>query len=347
MKLFPAVIALFFVFQGVSQDCNIAIKVGTKTTINIQSYTNPLLTDPIFIKAKTEQKDALIAGYNAKVLSGEIKPSSNYPMNFVTTKSSENGNGVEFKIAYKVANVDYYSYVGCYKDTIYSFRNKGAVPVGSPDNPLGISIQGPLLYPMQMKVGDTLPITEDVGFMFPSTSDIVVQKQVFSHMNTTTTRESGLAIETGTGNIINGPYERTKSRPVYKTIDVNVRKTLSFSSHAYQNMNAIITGEEEIIISGQKYKAFIIESESWSKGKMDFSFESNDEVVNRQQKAFAEKVQRKMEKIALKKQMTNSLGYLVLYSKVWFVPQLGGRVKTESYDIYGGISSIITTTGIE
>jgi hypothetical protein len=91
----------------------------------------------------------------------------------------------------------------------------------------------------------------------------------------------------------------------------------------------------------------MIDSESWSKMKTDISYDSEDTAVNKEQEAFALKVQNKMAEQSRRMQFTNKLGYMVSYSRTWFVPQLGGAVRTIAYDKDGGISSIMTTTAID
>ena len=330
---------------SIAQNCAMAIKDGAKSTILFQSFTNPLAADPKFMKAKDEQKQLQIDAYNAQVMSGTLAPASTTSMQFSIAKK-DIPTGVEYKIGYKVGEVTYYSHVACSNDTIYSFRNREPIMVGTADNPLGYSLQGPTVYPMNMKVGDILPVCEDLGFLFPTSTDMMVKKSVFSHMNTTSSSENGFYVDSYTGQSGVGPYTKTKTSAVFKLIDVQVRQTLSFSSHAYQNMNAHITGEEQVTVGGVAYKAFVIESESWSKMKMDVSYDSEDAAVNKEQEAFALKVQNKMAKQAMRKQFTNKLGYMVSYSKTWFVPQLGSAVKSIAYDMHGGISSIMTTTEV-
>jgi len=100
-------------------------------------------------------------------------------------------------------------------------------------------------------------------------------------------------------------------------------------------------------VNGVKYKAFIIEGESWTKSKMEVSYESANEEVNKQQQEFAEKLETKNQKFMIRKGFTNRHGYMVMPSTTWFVPQLGGSVKSISYDIVGGISTIMQTEGLQ
>ena len=111
-------------------------------------------------------------------------------------------------------------------------------------------------------------------------------------------------------------------------------------------MFAEVTGEEELTISGTKYKAYIIESETWNKGKMDVSYETNYKDVNDYYAKMVQKSQKRFDKMMLLKGNTNELGYSVSHLKEWYVPAIG-IVKSESYDNLGGIAGGMSLTALE
>ncbi len=328
-----------------SQECNLSIKDGDLTKLKIITYTNPLSGDPKFLKAKEDKKDEMVAAYNASVLAGTVPPASNYTMEF-HIKKNKLKDADEYQIGYNVGGKDYFSYLVCRADTLFLARNRGPVLVGTEENPIGYSLQGIQILPMKLKVGDVLPTFEDISFTFPTSTDLTVKKKVFSHYSTSSSNGFGYAPNSN-GDYVLGPTIELKTRAVYNTIDVAVRQNLSFSAHSIQGVNQTVTGVEEVTISGVKYKAYIIESESWTKGKMNTNYESADEEVAKEQEKAAARLQAKGEKLMIKKQFTNKLGYMVLFSKGWYVPELGGAVKTESYDIFGGIASIMKSEGLE
>ncbi len=338
--------AFLFGTTAFSQNCNMALKDGSKATVTITTFTNPHSARTDYGDASDEKKAELIAAYNADVMSGKIAPASNYPMVFNIKKTTTRA-GDEYSFGYNVAGKDYFSYVVCNNDTLYSCRNRGPVLVGTPENPYGYSLQGVQIIPMKLKVGDALPSFEDVGISFPSSTDMIVKKNVFSHYDKEWSRDFGFYKDSQTGESGFGPFDKMTPKAVYNTIDVAVRQTITVSSHSIQCMNGKVTGEEDVTVSGVKYRAYIVESESWTKSNVDASYESVDEEINQGQKELAEEYQKNVAKMMIKKQFTNKLGYMVMYSKVWIVPQLGGAVKTLAYDIYGGISTIMTTTGLE
>jgi hypothetical protein len=336
-KTFFTFLAALFIYPHLfSQTCkDVLLKDDGKITLTITTFSNP------------EKKEDKVTAFNAGVVSGKIKPASNYQMVFTIRKQALK-DADEYALTYTVGGVGYSSYLVCKNDTIYSCRNRGPMAVGPADNPIGYTLQGIQTLPLQMKAGDALPSFEDVSFMFPSTTDVTLKKSVFSHYEKQASyNDFGYYTDSQTGERGFGEYSHTPaSKAIYKTIDVAAQKTVSVSSHSIQGANALVTGEEDVTINGAKYRAFIIESESWTKPKIDVSYASADADLNKATEEAGKKIERSMEKFAIRRQFTNKLGYTVMFSKQWFVPQLG-VVKTESYDTWGGISTIMTTTGME
>lgn len=318
--------ALFSGYSAFSQNCNLAIKDGGKLTLTAYSWTNPNLYDPKFQKLKDDKKDEQILAYNQSVSSGSLAPASTYPMVYTIKKETAKSGGDEFTLTMTIAGKEYSSYGLCKNDTLYSYRNKGVVEL--PDGKggsLGFAIQSPQILPVNLKVGDKLPTYEDINFLYPTSSEKRL-KMVFTKV----------IPETDTH------YANT----VWGTIEVDGRQTLTFSSRIIHYMYAEVTGEEEVTISGTKYKAYLIESETWNKGKMDVSYETNYKEVNDYYAKITEKGQKKFDKMMLRKGLTNELGFSVSYLKEWFVPSLG-IVKSESYDNLGGIAGGMVVTGLE
>lgn len=343
---FASLIALVPGSFAAAQTCQLAIPEEGTSTLSIRTFAGPMMTDPKFMKLKDEKKDAAVAVFNAGVLAGTVQPASNTDMVF-NIKKAVVAAGDEYTVSYNVGGVDYASYVVCKDDTLYIARNRGVVLLGPPENPIGFTIQGVQKVPVHLKVGDVLQPYEDVSMMFPTTADVTLKKSVFSHMRTTNSDHFGFATDSRTGETGFGEYTKTTTSAVYKNIDVEARQTLTFSSHSIQGMNTVVTGTEEVTVAGVKYTAYIIESESWSKGNMTTDFESADEAVNQESEAWAAKLQTKQERLLMKKGFTNKLGYMVMYGKTWFVPELGGGVIIESYDLTGAISAIMRTKELQ
>lgn len=343
MRNLPMITLMLGMAVGTStnaQNCALNLHDGAKSTLSIQTFSTPMFVDPKFMKMNDDKKDEAVAAFNAGVAAGTVPAASASDMVF-TLKKSVTDAGDEYAIGYNVAGVDYFSYVVCRNDTLFIARNRGVVLVGPPDNPIGFTIQGVQRIPLHMKVGDVLPSYEDVSMLFPTKADVKLKKKVFSHMTTNTSHEFGWATDSQTGETGFGNYTRTTTKAVYDDIDVDARQTLQFSSHSLQGMNAVVTGEEDVTVDGKTYKAYIIESESWTKGEMKTTYESADAAVAKAADAAAAKMQEKGERKMVKRSLTNELGYVVMYSKMWFVPEMGGAVLTESYDPSGGITTLV------
>jgi hypothetical protein len=318
-------IALLPGYASFSQNCNLAIKDGGKMTVTAYSWTDPNVYDPKFQKLKDEKKDAEILAYNESVHSGKIAPASTYPMTFTIKKAAAETGGDEYTLTTNIAGKDYSNYLLCKGDTIYTYRNKGIVEV--PDGKggsLGFTIQSPQILPVNLKVGDKLPSYEDVSFLYPTTTDKKL-KMVF----TKTVPET----------------DTRYAYSVWGTLEVDGKEKVSLSTRTIHYMNAEVTGEEEVTVNGTKYKAFLIESETWTKGKMAISYESNYKDVNEYNAKNAEKGLKRFDKMMLRKGLTNELGFMVSYLKEWYVPSLG-IVKSETYDNLGGIGGGMSVTSI-
>jgi hypothetical protein len=347
-KLIPVALILLFTSNSTfSQDCNLAIKDGSKIMLNAQSFANPLLYDAKFTKAKEDKQEEQIVAFNEGVASGKTPAASNYPMTYTAKKTSLK-DGDEYQLTTTISGKEYSSYLVCRDDSLFLSRNRGIL--STPDGKGGIygySIQGVQRLPLKIKVGDHLSIYEDIIIVLPTTTDMNVKKSVFAGYEDHTTNESGFFTDSRTGESGVGSYTKTTTQAVYKTIDVAVKKTITSSGHIIHYMFAEVTGEENVIVSGVTHKAYIIQSQTWSKQTMTESFESADEEVNQQQKKLAEKATKTFDKMMVKKQSTNELGYMVSYLKEWYVPEIGGMVRTESYDARGGIAGGILLTGLE
>jgi len=125
--LLAAIAFLFISYSSFSQNCNLAIKDGSKLTLTAYSWTNPNLYDPKFQKLKDDKKDEQILAYNESVLSGKVAPASTYPMIFTVKKAAAEIGGDEYALTTSIAGKDYSAYVLCKNDTLYSYRNKGVV----------------------------------------------------------------------------------------------------------------------------------------------------------------------------------------------------------------------------
>ena len=317
-----AVIIMFTSYFTFSQNCNLAIKEGSKLTLTAYSWANPNLYDAKFQKLKDNKKDEQIISYNQDVSTGKLAPSSTYPMTYTIKKKSPAAGGDEYTLTTTIAGKEYSSYVTCKNDTLYSYRNKGIVDLSDgKGGSLGFTIQGPAVLPMNMKVGDIPPHYDDMTVLYPTISE---EKAKYVDY-----------VKTFSGEVV-GLY----------MFSLKAVESLAISAQTIHYMNALVTAEDEITFGGTKYKSFVIESQTWTKGKMDISVKTAYRDVNEAYEKGIEIMKSKTEKMMIKKGITNELGYTVSYLKEWYVPQIG-IVKSETYDNLGGIAGGMSVTALE
>jgi hypothetical protein len=241
---------------------------------------------------------------------------------------------------------EYQSKAECANDTMYFYRSVEPVKMESNGEILGYSIQGVQKIPVNIKVGDILPAYEDVGILFPTTTDRDVRVRVFSH-NDTRTKTDVTTYQSGANELTTVTKKQTFSYPVYNDIDATVRQTLNVSSHYIHYMAALVSGTEKITVGGKEYNAFTIDSEWWNKLSLKTSYDAANKEVAKAQQALMDQGQAAMAKRLSKKWgYTNDQGYAVWYKKEWFVPELG-VVKTQTFDQYGGMVNETVLDAIE
>jgi hypothetical protein len=158
--------------------------------------------------------------------------------------------------------------------------------------------------------------------------------------------ETGLGYDLKSSEWAYGKWEVTETKAIYENIDVKVKQIFKPTYHAMHYLNARVTAQEEVTIDGTKYNAFVIESESWVKYKVEASYES----VHADCEAYYNKIMADADKSTQKKNVksgiTNEQGYMVTYKTEWFVPGIG-VVKSTGYDLNGFINLIAFTQSIK
>jgi hypothetical protein len=220
------------------------------------------------------------------------------------------------------------SILACINDTFYITRiaNPNDQYIITKGDTTGINIFGVQAIHNNIKVGDYLKPYEDLILTFPVEREYDAQYAVFSHWE----KDSYTTYNTEkywTGFNYNGTITTistvTETKAVYNYLPMKVKESSSFGLITINYMNAECTGEEEIDIGGTKHKAFIIESESWVKYKMEKSYESTNKEWADEANNYEQKIKNKKEKRESTAQSANGKGYMVMTKKEWFVPGLG------------------------
>ena len=149
--IFVSVATLLISLQAFSQTCNLVLNDGGKLTTTVTTYTNPLANDPKFIKEKKqEKKDAMIAAFNAEVLSGAKVPATTTPSTASIYKKRVNETD-QYTMVIKMGVYEFNYYLDCRNDTIFTYLHSGQVPVGfDPKKPSGYRVESPMVLPMNL-----------------------------------------------------------------------------------------------------------------------------------------------------------------------------------------------------
>ena len=290
------------------------IKDGMEVSMDVSTWPNMLIADQKFMHAKEEKQQAQVEDRNADVYSGKLAPNK-FAMVYKITKEGGLGEGDGYKATTVIGGKEYSSYERVTKDTLYIYRSKSPVLLDNNGESAGLTIQGVEKIPFAIKVGDLLPVYEDATVAYPKTTVAKVKDYV----------------KTGSSDMYT----------MYDVWDVDVKKSMTISSHTINNVNAKVIRAEDITVNGKTYNAFVIESESWSKSQGTTTFEAARGYINKKdlektQARLNAKMDAKMNKRLVKSGFLNDDGYFILTKEEWFVPELG-VVKMRSYDMYGAI----------
>ena len=344
-KITILAIGLFITKPVFAQNGNFDFHDGSKINMSTIMWTNPLISNIKFLKAKEEKKDEMIADFNEEVNSGKLLPSkSSYT--YRVKEDTVTPFRKNYTVTANFGGKDYSSYLMVFMDTLYLYRTKGLVLLGTPGSELGFMIQGVQKVPMYLKVGDKLPEYEDISVMYPTTTTKTVKESIYAGMSSHTTQEVGPYIDSKTGNAGNGIYEKTTTSAVYNSIDVKVKETLSLSAKTTYYVNASVTRTDNITVNGKAYTAYVIESETWTKSKTEASYEAEHHATEQAQKKVFDKMQQKVSKKMKNWGLNNEDGYMITYKEEWFVPELGSMAKMRSYDMYGAVSADVMIDSI-
>ena len=316
-KIFCIVSAFAFALTGSTQEC-FKVKQGQNMRMTSYRYSNDEVFLPAWYKMSEEKKDKKVGEFNAKVLGGTIQPSGTFDNQYAYKTVTADNNTTRAIISTVIADKEYLYEVVCKNDTLFCARHIGPNYTVVNGDTTGMGLLGIQVLPNSMKVGDVLQPYEDINVEFPKTKEYMTEYK----------KQLGKSVSYSSQSILTTYY--------FKVMDVKVKESLSFGANTINYAVAKVMAEEEVTIDGTKHKAFRIESESWTKGKIEKTFEaSNAEWQAEKQRQEAE-LMAKMEKRGIKKGYTNKLGYIVSYRTEWFVPGIG-MAKMELYDASGNI----------
>lgn len=304
-----------------------------KSSMKSWFCTQPLMPD--WAKMKPAAKAKFVEEYNIKAESGAEKPA--YEGSFETIikeilflhDKPELGELVVSSTT--IAGVDYISNTLCKGDTIFIVRGDDRLTYTKGPNGeiTGHSITGVQKIPKNLKVGDVLPMYEDYSTTLPTNKDWTTSVQeITGYKEVKTTWQ-----EQDMNNVL-WDKTLTKSEAVWENVAVHVKMESQFVMQVKYWVNANVVREEELEIDGKKYKAYVIESQKWTKGTTQSVIVSDNKKWNNTYERVNKRIQKKSNKEIAKMGIMNEEGYMINFFTEWFVPNLG-IVKSESYDMNG------------
>ena len=192
---------LFFTWPIVlfAQDCW-KLAEGQSFKMRSQTWANTLPTTvKKWDKKKPEDRALLVREYNTKIGSGAIAPWMDMESNFKITDVSVE-DGVEslsleaFESSYEYATTNF-----CYQDTMYLVRNAQVLWRVHQGDTLGLAVQGIQRIPLNLHIGDNLPVYKDYSITLPETWNAQMSDRVFAYAYTDKSVKTGHFTDTNTG----------------------------------------------------------------------------------------------------------------------------------------------------
>lgn len=308
------------------------VEVSTTIWANTLPYT-----EKKWAKMKQSQRDELVMKLNKSIEDG-LAPYSVTKVTLKVTDLESNAGTSALTLEAFNAGFEYKTTNYCTSDTVYQVRNSDVVYSILKDDTLGLAIQGVQRLPIKLAIGTILPSYRDYMITIPKTwtKNIMENVKSFSY----TTKEDG---GMGWGQDRDGDYgygqlEKTVRHDIYKTVNHKVNISEQIENLTIHYFIAVVTATEEITMEGQTVTAYVIESESWTKGGLIRNYETEDQRMQTKMNSKAQKLKEKMDKKAIKRGYLNEDGYAVQYRKEWFIPGYG-VVRSETYDQYGAIQT--------
>ncbi|MEQ8303006.1 MAG: hypothetical protein RIB47_06415 [Cyclobacteriaceae bacterium] len=317
----------------------IIVEKGQKIQVKSTSYANTLPgTEKKWEKMKPEQRDELIDNLNQDIQEGNVKPWMNLTSNFEITDVHNSPFLSWYTLEATDGTYEYKTTNYCYYDTMHLVRNADVIYNIQNGDTIGVAVQGVARIPNKLKVGDRIASYNDYMIGFPETWTKSTKEAVKAFSYTTTENKVGYYQDTESGLFSNGEFKVTERKDVYQTITHKLNVSQHIQNLTINYYVAQVTAEEEVKIGAKTYKAFVIESESWSKGGVVRDYEAENKKIEQEQQAKFDALIRKQAEWMTKSGYTNDQGYTVSYKKEWFVPGYG-PVKIEVHDSHGAIQT--------
>jgi hypothetical protein len=328
-----------------SQNCSL-FEEGMIMKTQANGYMATVQYTPDWLKLKDVKKEEKIIAFNNSVLSGTEVPTSAGTYDFKISKVTRDSEGDRVLVEADINGYHYSTVLACKGDVMYFARN--ADPIWAIDNgdTVGFTLQGIQEIPNKLKVGDVLKPYDDVQFTLPKKTDIVKQWPEFQGYEVSYHTETGLGYDVKNSEWAYGDWEVKTTKAIYENVPVKGKEVLKAQYNVKHYLNAVVTRTEDVKINDKTYTAFVIESETWTKFKIDISYD----MENKACEAYYNSINSTANAIGAKKNVKagieNEQGYSVTYLTEWFVPGIG-VVKSLGYDKNGFINVISSTLSLQ
>src|SRR3989339_274925 len=331
--ILPLILQVLIVTITYSQNCS-KYEKGMKLKLSVKPFVAAIQFQPDFSKMKDKKKAKIIEEYNLRVLANQEKQSYGGDFVYEVASVDKDNEGERVLLKSEISGKTYFSVIACKNDTMLIYRNADIVWSIEKGDTLGYTIQGPQIIPNKLAVGDKLPIYEDVSFSLPIKNEITAKWPEFQGYHKSYSYSTGMGYDSKSGNFASGKWKTTTTKAIYKSIDVKGKQILKPKFNSLHYINAVVERTEDVQIDEKKYTAYVIESEHWTKFKIDVSYEMESANCEAYYNKAIEKMDKKISKNNVKAKIENEQGYSVTYLTEWFVPGIG-IVKSLGYDMNG------------
>lgn len=331
------IIVLSFLLAIISTNCfaqaQSAYKVGSRIKQEVTTYPDRFDLSSKFKKGSLEAKQSAAERLRADFAAGKIEPTKITTIEYTVISVAEKNGKIE--VIMKLTNPagDYRSILEYGKDSIYVHRCEATTPMKIKGDTVGFYYAGTEVVPYTLNVGDHTPGYSDLMAMFPIEKNSEIK--TWFHAN----------------------------RNAYSITGYVTQKFKSTTTGAMLTMNQSGTVKEKskINVGGKDVDTYMIGAEIWIKNssQIDFQLEQSNYFHDAGLNAGLSKTihddnQTAFNAAAMTSNLiidavtgANEQGYIVNYREEWFSPFYGMAVKTNNYDNYGLLQSVIKLVSVD
>jgi len=307
-----------------------AYKVGSKVRQEVTSYPLRFDLSSKFKKGSLKAKQSEAERLREDFAAGKIEPTKISTFEYTVTSVTEKNGKIEVVMKLTSPAADYRSILEYGKDSMYVHRCEATTPMKIKGDTVGLYYAGTEVVPIALNVGDVTPAYSDLMAMFPIEKNDEVK--MFFHTNTYAYSYSGRVTQK------------------FKATTTGAMLTL--------NQPGVVKEKSKIKVGGKDIDTYMIGAEIWIKNssQIDFQMDQSNYINDHAglSKTIHDDNQKYFDAAAITTKYiidevtgANEQGYIVNYREEWFSPYYGMAVKTNNYDNYGLLQSVIKLVSVE